>query len=294
MFIVLSGFMLMIKGWSYGGQISVSSRVPPFVTINEWLVNPELSKQQFVELFNTLPSPIDLSLFSLSDDMMNPVKFVIPIGTIIQPRGFVVFDESTLGFPLSTAGESLVLYDPVGEHVDSIDIETLANGISQGRGPDGGFDIFGMVPTVGYTNLPLLITTQPQDRVVGVDSSTTFDLEAEGLEPFSYQWSKDRLPISGATDSSYTISNVQPSDAGQYSAQIAKETGTLTSRAATLTVCGPLSISQSDNQLTISWPGNGTLQVANQVSGPWVSLPNNSPYSIPLSVDHGFFRLQCR
>ena len=60
------------------------------------------------------------------------------------------------------------------------------------------------------------IATQPVDQAVGAESPATFTVVAAGSPPFSYQWSFDGTVISGATNSSYTVTNVQPADAGTY------------------------------------------------------------------------------
>ncbi len=62
----------------------------------------------------------------------------------------------------------------------------------------------------------------------------------DGTGPNSFQWSKDGLPISGATDYSYSISNVQLSDAGSYTVTVTSPYGTAVSKPAVLTViAGP-------------------------------------------------------
>jgi hypothetical protein len=62
----------------------------------------------------------------------------------------------------------------------------------------------------------------------------------------------------------------------------------------TVTVtCVTISVVQNGPNLTLSWPGTGTLQKANAVTGPWVSLPNaTSPYQISISGSQGFFRVK--
>ncbi|HXI53396.1 MAG TPA: immunoglobulin domain-containing protein, partial [Candidatus Saccharimonadales bacterium] len=61
---------------------------------------------------------------------------------------------------------------------------------------------------------PVAITTQPQNQTVLQCQPVTFSVVCSGTPPYTFQWSRDGSPISGATDSTYTLTNVQPSDNG--------------------------------------------------------------------------------
>jgi hypothetical protein len=67
-------------------------------------------------------------------------------------------------------------------------------------------------------------------------STVTLSVTADGTSPFSYQWLKNSVKISGATASSYVISKAQPADAGDYSAIVSNSAGSITAPAQTLTV----------------------------------------------------------
>lgn len=87
--------------------------------------------------------------------------------------------------------------------------------------------------------LPPLIEdpSQPADRTVVEGQSTTFSPgPLSGTEPFSYQWYKDDVPISGATAPEYTIPAVTLADARFYRVTVANRLNSVTSRAAKLTV----------------------------------------------------------
>src|SRR5439155_7834570 len=68
--------------------------------------------------------------------------------------------------------------------------------------------------------------------------SASFTTTASGTGPFSYQWLKDGVDISGATGSTYSIATVSAADAGTYCVVV---TGTCNSatNCATLTVNTP-------------------------------------------------------
>ena len=108
------------------------------VVINEFLSHANLPAVQFIELFNTATTSIDISGCYLSD---NPTtnKYRIPNGTVMAPRGFAVFYQGTnFQFLVSHHGGAVYLVDPTQSYViDSIVYQAQAAGISYGRYPDG-------------------------------------------------------------------------------------------------------------------------------------------------------------
>jgi N-acetylmuramoyl-L-alanine amidase len=92
--------------------------------------------------------------------------------------------------------------------------------------------------TLTVTETPPTITSQPQSQTVFLGDTVTFSATATGSQPFSYQWRKNGANISGANGSSYSKSNVQSSDAGNYSVVVSNPIGSATSSDAVLTVNG--------------------------------------------------------
>ncbi|MEP6664490.1 MAG: immunoglobulin domain-containing protein, partial [Verrucomicrobiota bacterium] len=89
------------------------------------------------------------------------------------------------------------------------------------------------------------IATQPQSRTNNAGTTATFTVEATGTAPLIYQWKKndENLSnggnISGATSATLTLSNVNGSDAANYTTTISNSGGSLDSAVATLTVIVP-------------------------------------------------------
>jgi len=65
-------------------------------------------------------------------------------------------------------------------------------------------------------NIPVSITTQPQAQAVSSGQGFTLSVGLAGSSPFTYQWSKDGTPITGATAATYTV--VSATDTGPGSA----------------------------------------------------------------------------
>jgi hypothetical protein len=81
-----------------------------------------------------------------------------------------------------------------------------------------------------------LIKTQPQSQVGYWGKSVTLTVTAVGTEPLGYQWQKDGTPLVGATGSSLLLTNLQATNAGNYSVVISNDYGSVISSNAYLTV----------------------------------------------------------
>ncbi len=94
----------------------------------------------------------------------------------------------------------------------------------------------GYVDEVSYTpgaTAPL-IAAQPlgQSQAPGFDA--LFRVTAGGSPPLSYQWRFNGQPIPSATDSSFTVTNVQVNNLGNYSVEITNAGGSILSSNAPL------------------------------------------------------------
>ncbi|PYK99901.1 MAG: hypothetical protein DME19_07015, partial [Verrucomicrobia bacterium] len=136
-----------------------SNAWPAFpITINEWMAgnsgtitDPADSHfDDWFELYNAGPTPVDLSGFTLTDDLTATNNWTVPNGTVIPSGGYLLVwaDGETgqsgysgadlhAGFKLSLGGEAIGLYAPNGALVDSVTFGQQTNDISQGRWPDG-------------------------------------------------------------------------------------------------------------------------------------------------------------
>jgi hypothetical protein len=80
------------------------------VVINEVLA-ASLEGQDFIELYNYSSSAANIGNCSLSDDR-DAEKFVIPANTSIPAGGFLVFNQSALGFGLKASGDTVFFRAP--------------------------------------------------------------------------------------------------------------------------------------------------------------------------------------
>jgi len=84
--------------------------------------------------------------------------------------------------------------------------------------------------------LPPTIVTHPESKTVQHSGSFQISVSASSNAPISFQWTKNDVPVPGATWSTYSPQNVQPSDAGAYRAVLTTAGGSATSNPAVITV----------------------------------------------------------
>jgi hypothetical protein len=81
-----------------------------------------------------------------------------------------------------------------------------------------------------------VITTQPASQTAAVGSNVQFSVVATGTPAPAYQWNKNGVALNGANSASLTLTNVQMTDAGDYTVTVSNSVGGVTSDKATLTV----------------------------------------------------------
>jgi hypothetical protein len=96
-------------------------------------------------------------------------------------------------------------------------------------------------------NAPPAITSHPVGQIVAPGGSATFTVSATGSPLPAYQWQRNGVPITGATNVSLGLTNVQATDAGDYRVVVTNEAGSVTSNPATLSVVSAGSAARLSN-----------------------------------------------
>ncbi|MBW8864814.1 MAG: VCBS repeat-containing protein, partial [Verrucomicrobia bacterium] len=120
----------------------------------------------------------------------------------------------------------------------------------------GANSVMVLTNTLVFPALPPYITGQPASRTNAVGTTAVFTVIAGGTGPLSYQWSFNATNISGATNATLTLSNIQPGNAGGYTVQVSNANGSTNSLAAVLTVVQPpVVITQPQSQSVLTYYG---------------------------------------
>ncbi|NUN09040.1 MAG: lamin tail domain-containing protein [Ignavibacteriaceae bacterium] len=136
--------------------------VPPAaepVKINEVYSRGDTAQADWIELYNSSTSSVDISGYKIYDSggqSGSKVKKAIPAGTTIAAKGYFVItvdDTTATGFGLSSSGEKVWLEKAGGTIIDSVDFPALGVDSSYGRRGDGAANWEIIFPaTKGVTN----------------------------------------------------------------------------------------------------------------------------------------------
>jgi uncharacterized delta-60 repeat protein len=102
-----------------------------------------------------------------------------------------------------------------------------------------------------------------------VGSPFVLSVRAAGTAPYAYQWRKNDVAISGATDSVYFIPSATSASAGNYSVTITGPGGTVTSAPAALSLAVAPTIVTQPTAAVVRAGGTLTLQVTASGSFPF-------------------------
>lgn len=149
----------------HNGGVDVGVVINEFMPANASTVTDENGLfSDWVELYNTTDTAVDLSGFGLSDDLKRPMRWAFPSGTTIPAKGyFVVFlsgagsaelsEELHASFSLRAYKEDVVFTSPRGNIVDSHSYANAESDVAFARSPDGTGDfVQTSEPTPGYPN----------------------------------------------------------------------------------------------------------------------------------------------
>ena len=81
-----------------------------------------------------------------------------------------------------------------------------------------------------------VIIQQPTNDSGRNGNTAQFTVAALGTKPFSYQWTFNQANITGATNATLVLNNVQLTNAGTYAVTVSNIIGSTTSSNANLTV----------------------------------------------------------
>ncbi len=148
-------------------RVNVGEAINSDVVINEFMASNDATVadqdgefDDWIELFNTTNTAIDLTGYFLSDNAENLDKYDVPDGTMIPANGYLIIwaDEDGMqdglhaNFKLSAGGEELFLLNSDTVIIDEITFGEQQTDISYARTPNGTGEFAFKTATFGTNN----------------------------------------------------------------------------------------------------------------------------------------------
>jgi len=188
------------------------------------------NEEDWIELYNSSSSSINIGGYYLSDKQSNPTKWEIPAGTTIAANGYLVFwcsgrDEASGGYyhtnfklkQTKASPEHVVLAGTNGDIINDFELQKTQLEHSIGRSPNGSetWKIF-TSPTKGAANNGTSYSAYAQTPEMSVEAgfySGSQTVEITTLEPNAtiHYTINGNLPTNGSTvySGALNISNTQ-------------------------------------------------------------------------------------
>jgi len=119
---------------------------------------------------------------------------------------------------------------------------------------------------VPAANAAPIINTQPQSQASYVGGTVPFSVTAVSALTMTNQWYFGSTPLSGQTNATLLLTNLQLTNAGNYHVVVGNANGTTNSLVVTLTVSTPRNLEWSANANNGGW---------DKVSANWINLANS-------------------
>jgi sugar lactone lactonase YvrE len=209
------------------------------------------------------------------------------IGTATLNTQGSVFD-TTLGVYTGTAVNSLA---PIASNDDVqngvVQYSTVTFNTTSGTTyafAVDGFDADSGAITINLSFVSAVpaITAHPTGQ--SVPPGTTVNLSVTATGPsLTYQWSRNGTAITGATSATYTLSNIQPAQSGDFRVTVTNTAGSVTSNHASIAVLTPIGDQAVTSGRAISFfagtGGSFQWQLSTNGGATWTDLTDNATYS---------------
>ena len=251
----LGSYMAIFQNTATPGSFTVNSFAPrvDFTTgYNAWgIAAGDLNGdgRPDVVFCNTYDSNIQI--------YQNLMPFGVPLvapAITSQPTNLTVAVSNTAVFSVTATGTPPLIYqwNFNGTNIANATNAILTlNNVSPAQAGNYFVTVSNLVSAVTSSNAaltvyvpptPPTIISQTPSQVVLLGNPATFTVNVSGSDPLSYFWSRNNVLIPGATNSSYTLSNVQLTDSGsKFSCFVTNAFGFDASTNATLKVIDSIS-----------------------------------------------------
>jgi len=171
-----------------------------------------------------------------------------PVSIDVQPVAATVCSGQAAALTVSASGTPPLTYQWKRNGVDITGATNATYAVSSAAAANSG--TYTVVVTnfctsatsqsaVVTVKLPPTLQVQPTDIAACLNTPTTLSVAATGTPPLTYQWRKNGIEITAATNAALAIPSVNADSAGVYDVVVTNDCGVLTSAAAAVTVREP-------------------------------------------------------
>lgn len=133
-------------------------------------------------------------------------------------------------------------------------------------------------------NNPVVITRQPVNQTFVPGVNVTFEVEATGTGPITYQWRKNGIAIPDAVTSTLPLSGITEADQASYDVIVTGAVGPVTSAAGVLTVHDPVVITRQPAAQGAILDGSATFSVEFTGTGPFTYRWSKDGVELPVII----------
>ena len=170
---------------------------------------------------------------------------------LAQPEGAVKTRGEELSLEVAASGTQPLLYqwfrdgEEIGEatavKLAFTSVQLADSGVYQVSVSNEGGEVLSAEALVTVYD-PITITQQPASTRKIQRTTAGFSVETTGSEPLTYQWLFNNQALSGETQSTLTLPNVQPDTEGSYQVVVKNPAGTVASQEVKLSLILPVEI----------------------------------------------------
>jgi alpha-tubulin suppressor-like RCC1 family protein len=209
----------------------------------------------------------------------------VPAGVAVNPQPATGVVGSTATFSVTPSGSAPHTYQWIRNGVDipgaTADSHTTAATVLGDNGAlyavrvsnDVGSSVSAAATlTVTPSPMPPSLSVQPQSLAVAQGTTATFGVAATGSSSLAYQWSRNGVPVAGATAALITTAPTVAGDNGAaYTVAVSNAQGSITSAAATLTVSSvsiPAGVASNPQAISVTVGGSASFTVVASGTAP--------------------------
>ena len=146
-------------------SVPVVERLYLPLLINELFIDPVSpltdGNDEFTELYNPNDQPVDISGYVIVAGTTTKYRHIFTDGTTIAAHGFITIIASDSSLTLTNSGTTVMLYNDMGESLDTVTYDKVVAGAAWARGANGAW-VWTTTPTNNAPNsiiAPIIATT---------------------------------------------------------------------------------------------------------------------------------------